>query len=94
MFEKFNDFYDEAKHRNAILGGGYGTPVNSELIAIAKRRQRFLMEGGKMSSSSYTVEAILKANDSGFSSAFKMLKNQYLVYLAWLLKLVQCLKVF
>ena len=42
LFEKFNDFYDESKHRNAILGGGYGPPVNSELLAIAKRRQQFL----------------------------------------------------
>lgn len=47
LFEKFNDFYDEAKHRNAILGGGYGPPVNSKLLAIAKRRQQFLREGGK-----------------------------------------------
>ena len=36
----------EAKHRNAILGGGYGSPVNSELLAIAKRRQQFLRERG------------------------------------------------
>lgn len=47
LFEKFKDFYDEDKHRNAILGGGYGPPVNSELLAIAKRRQQFLREGGK-----------------------------------------------
>ncbi|MCW1013022.1 MULTISPECIES: hypothetical protein [Streptococcus] len=41
IYKKFDDFYDEAKRRNAVLGGSFGTPVNSDLIAIAKRMKEY-----------------------------------------------------
>lgn len=44
LYEDFNEFYNEAKARNAVLGNGHGEPVNSDLIAIAKRRQKLLRE--------------------------------------------------
>ncbi|RGC36646.1 hypothetical protein [Streptococcus gallolyticus] len=44
LYKDFNEFYNEAKARNAVLGNGHGEPVNSDLIAIAKRRQKLLRE--------------------------------------------------
>lgn len=41
IYKKFDDFYDEAKRRNAVLGGSFGMPVNSDLIAIAKRMKEY-----------------------------------------------------
>lgn len=42
VYGKFEDFYNEAKQRNAVLGNGHGNAVNSDLVAIARRRQKFL----------------------------------------------------
>lgn len=42
VYAKFEDFYNEAKQRNAVLGNGHGNVVNSDLVAIAKRRQKYL----------------------------------------------------
>ena len=42
VYAKFEDFYNEAKQRNAVLGNGHGNAVNSDLVAIAKRRQKYL----------------------------------------------------
>ncbi|WP_217490370.1 hypothetical protein [Streptococcus gallolyticus] len=45
LYGNFNDFYNEAKARNTVLGNGHGEPVSSDLIAIAKRRQKLLRKG-------------------------------------------------
>ena len=42
VYAKFEDFYNEAKQRNAVLGNGHGNVVNSDLVVIAKRRQKYL----------------------------------------------------
>lgn len=46
VFEEFKDFYDEDKRRKAVLGSSYKTPVNENLIAIAKRMKEYEKEGG------------------------------------------------
>jgi hypothetical protein len=46
IYKGFDDFYDEAKRRNAVLGDTFAKPVNSDLIAIAKRMKQYEMKGG------------------------------------------------
>jgi hypothetical protein len=41
VYKTFTDFYDEAKRRQSVLGANYATPVNSDLIAIAKRMKNY-----------------------------------------------------
>ena len=45
-FQKFGDFYDEKKRWNKRLGKSHSVPVNENLIAIAKRMQKYEEKGG------------------------------------------------
>ena len=46
VYKEFTDFYDEAKRKNAVLGNNFVKPVNSDLIAIAKRMRNYKGEEG------------------------------------------------
>ena len=46
VYKTFTDFYDEAKRRQSVLGANYAKPVNSDLIAIAKRMKNY--NGGEV----------------------------------------------
>ena len=46
VYKNFEDFYDEAKRKNAVLGDNFSTAVNSNLITIAKRMQKYKKKGG------------------------------------------------
>lgn len=46
VYKKFEDFYDEVKRKNAVLGDTFSTPVNSNLIAIANRMKKYKGKGG------------------------------------------------
>ncbi|KAB7466381.1 hypothetical protein [Bifidobacterium bifidum] len=41
VFKEFSDFYNEKKRKNDVLGKNFATPVNSNLIAIAKRMKNY-----------------------------------------------------
>lgn len=45
IFKEFKDFYDESKRRSEVLGNNR-TPVNKNLIAIARRMQKYEGKGG------------------------------------------------
>lgn len=46
VYKAFEDFYDEMKRKNAVLGDNFATPVNSNLVALAKRMQNYNEKGG------------------------------------------------
>ena len=46
VYKEFTDFYDETKRKNAVLGNNFAKPVNSDLIAIAKRMRNYKGEEG------------------------------------------------
>lgn len=46
VYKEFEDFYDEMKRKNAVLGDNFAPPVNSNLIALAKRMQNYNEKGG------------------------------------------------
>ena len=41
VYRTFTDFYDEAKRKQSVLGANYSKPVNSDLIAIARRMKKY-----------------------------------------------------
>ncbi len=45
VYKEFEDFYDEAKRKNAVLGKNFTKTVNSELIAIAQRMKNYKKGG-------------------------------------------------
>lgn len=47
VYQSFEDFYDADKRRNEVLGKKVtDNPVNENLIAIAKRMQKYNRKGG------------------------------------------------
>ncbi len=46
IFPEFYDLYDEDKRKREVLGKSFQKPVDSNLIAIAKRMQKYKEEGG------------------------------------------------
>ena len=46
VYKEFEDFYDETKRKNVVLGDTFATPVNSKLIAIAERMKKYEGKGG------------------------------------------------
>lgn len=46
VYKDFEDFYDEMKRKNTVLGDNVATPVNSNMIALAKRMQNYNEKGG------------------------------------------------